>query len=254
MKLSVPIEIAGHKLRLDLRWRHERRYAAAHYFGIRFEQADVDRLLFERFVRVGDVLLDAGANIGLCSLEALRAGCASVHAFEPVPALLARLREIEAEDLIVHPQALSDRVGQVEFALSESHNQGSTCKTEVTAMFPEVFGAAPQIVAVPCTTIDASGLPHCHVWKIDVEGAEVDLLRGAAATLARDPPRVIIAEVYPDRLDEFRSLLAPTHPVCRRAFIERRGYGLALTDAAADHDQARWYRTSPMYVFEAAPA
>ncbi len=63
-------------------------------------------------IRVGDVVFDVGANIGLFALEAARAG-ATVHAFEPMPATFAALR------------ANSKRFGRSRAASPESSNESS---------------------------------------------------------------------------------------------------------------------------------
>lgn len=55
------VEIGGTNLRLDMRNSHERSYFAA--VGAR--TVSVDELIARKFVKPGDTILDAGANIGL---------------------------------------------------------------------------------------------------------------------------------------------------------------------------------------------
>ena len=74
---TLEIEIGGMMLPLNLAHRHERRYAAAHILSLQYPQSDIDKMLFKRFVRPGDTLLDAGANIGFTALEALAAAVPS---------------------------------------------------------------------------------------------------------------------------------------------------------------------------------
>lgn len=67
------------------------------------------------------------------------------------------------------------------------------------------------------TTIDqtiAAGYPVPQVMKIDVEGAEVRVIRGMERLLATNPPRVLYIEVHPeflplfgDSIEDLRTLL-----------------------------------------------
>lgn len=90
---------------------------------------------------------------------------------------------------------------------------------------------------------------NCDVWKLDVEGAEIDTLIGARKALAEYPPRAIIAEIFDPFLDEVRSMLQPTHPVQRRAAIRRDDYSLALIEPD-DFECEAYHQTSPMYLFQ----
>src|SRR5690606_23828973 len=65
-------------------------------------------------------------------------------------------------------------------------------------------------------------------WKLDIEGAESDAVRGAERTLKEGPPRIIIAELYDRFYDEFYSVIKQTHPYAYRAFISLDRYDLQL--------------------------
>jgi hypothetical protein len=79
------------------------------------------------------VAVDVGANVGLFSLALASCGFGSVHAFEPVPMNLVRLRgtlELNprlAALIETHPTALSDFDGTIEFAIFA--NSPETCKS-----------------------------------------------------------------------------------------------------------------------------
>src|SRR6185437_3917126 len=59
--------------------------------------------------------------------------------------------------------------------------------------------------AVRVTPLDALELPSCHLLKIDVEGWEADVLRGARATIARCRPIIYLEN---DRADQQAVLIA----------------------------------------------
>ncbi|MDR5797264.1 FkbM family methyltransferase [Caballeronia sp. LZ008] len=247
---TATFTLAGRNITFDLSNRHERAYAATLLMNVQYPQSDLDSYLFKRFVRPGDAVLDAGANIGFTALECLDAGARKIVAAEPVPELFRRLQMVAGGEIVAIDQAISDAPGSAEIIVSVTHNQGSSLKSEITEMFPSVFGDNPRKVTVELTTIDRLVEQHgsFDVWKLDIEGAEIDALRGANRTLAERPPRVIITELYGDFMQEFYDYIAPTHPFAYRAFIRRSDYGLALVDHRTPATD-EYHGNSPMYVF-----
>lgn len=241
---------AGRQITLHLQHRHERAYAAKLLMNVAYPQSDIDSMLFQRLVQPGDTVLDAGANIGFTALECLDAGAKLVVAVEAVPEIFQRLEHIAGGEIIAVGKALSDAPGTAEITISASHNQGSSLKDEISHMFPAVFGEAPRKVAVQLTTIDhlVQEFGHFDIWKLDIEGAEVDALLGAKMALSERPPKCIITELYGDFIDQFRSVISSTHPHAYRAFIRISDYSLVLlpADTAQSDD---YYATSPMFVF-----
>jgi len=101
-----------------------------------------------------------------------------VVAVEALPDLFKRLQLLQGPDLSPVNKAVSSTDGTAEFSVSQSHNQGSSLKPEIVAMFPDVFGKNVRKISVDLTTIDqlAQQFGHFDVWKLDVEGAEIDAL------------------------------------------------------------------------------
>jgi len=66
---------------------------------------------------------------------------------------------------------------------------------------------------------EGAGLDRLDVVKIDVEGAELDVLRGMRASLARLRPRVVVLEVKASVLAR-----AGVDPAALRAFLRAAGY------------------------------
>jgi FkbM family methyltransferase len=249
---EVELAVDGIALRFDCSQPHERRYLVRELFGLPYPQADVDSFLLRLLVRPGDVCLDAGANIGMTAIEMLRLGASRVLAFEPVPPLVARLRRINDRRLKVSNLALGRTAGSAEILLSASHNQGHTLKDGMTLRFPEVFGSEPQRLPVQVDSIDGLGKGRRSgsfgaVWKIDVEGAELDVIQGAARTLRRSPPRSIFCETY-DPPEPLLEALGKDW-LAYRAFIAREPYGLVLGPFGMQQDQDLHFDISPTFLF-----
>jgi FkbM family methyltransferase len=248
---TAVVKIGDIPLELQLKNIHERRYLDW-INGKFYPQAEIDRQLFQRFIKPGDRVLDAGANIGMTALECLAEGAANVLCIEPIPELAARIKKLESPNLSVIQAALSDRNGSLEIRRSVTHNQGSTYRPEVMAKFPKIFEGETQMLAVPAVTID--GLlksrrhPRFTVWKLDVEGAEADVLKGAEWALQNMPPRVIMAELFDFVLKEFIERISLTHPRWRRALLSKKTNKLVLLDHEPV-DMTGYHGGSPMYAF-----
>jgi FkbM family methyltransferase len=158
-----------------------------------------------RVVRPGAVVWDIGAHIGFFTiLASQRAGSSGhVHAFEPMPRNRERLEKTiqlnHAANVSVHGVAVSGTDG---FALLHAH--ATTAMWTLVAERGERDG-----VSVVCKTIDtlASDLGDPAVIKVDVEGAELDVLRGGLATIARSTPTLVVEFAVPELVGQARDLL-----------------------------------------------
>ena len=246
----LTVHLAGHRLELDLSFKHERAYAAKLMLNLRHPQSDLDEFLFRRFVKPGDTVLDAGANIGFSTWQILSAGASKVIALEPVPELFERLHQLNGGTVVAVNKALSSNSGKASMILSRAHNQGSSLNPIMVTLFPNVFAGTSQTIKVDLTTIDDIAIEYgpLDVWKLDVEGAEVAALRGATQTLKDAPPRAIIVELYPPFLEEFLSLATARYSFAYRALIRWDPYELVLAPLNAEIS-SEFYSSSPMYVF-----
>lgn len=153
----------------------------------------------------GAVFWDVGAHCGFFSLLASRlvGPRGRVVSFEPSSANRDRLNwAIEANrspNIEVLPNAVSAETGTAVIYSHEQSNAWSLLPGETTK-------AAGN---VPCTTLDdiSADLPHPTLIKLDVEGAEVDAVRGARRLLAAQGPSLIVEFHQPQKLSEARALL-----------------------------------------------
>ncbi|MDO8732937.1 MAG: FkbM family methyltransferase [Actinomycetota bacterium] len=133
---------------------------------------------------------DIGANVGEFTLLAAKASGdpSRLVAFEPNPyvrkALVANIRQNGFEDqVLVVPKAVGSQPGIAQLFVGSHESYYGKARVASTKARTK---ANDQIVEVPITTVDemvASGLPAPRYLKIDVEGHEVEVLRGASATL-----------------------------------------------------------------------
>jgi FkbM family methyltransferase len=161
--------------------------------------------MLRHLVRPGDVVYDAGANIGLYArylIQGLHAG--RVVAFEPMPDNRSLLSENVAlagigDRVTLLPMALADEDGSATFQVDDVQSASGTLD-KVTGGEPCVgrrnLGLGPRTAQVLCrrldTVIPERGLPVPDVIKIDVEGAEALLLRGAGRLLREHSPKLLI--------------------------------------------------------------
>ncbi|HUX33650.1 MAG TPA: FkbM family methyltransferase [Gemmatimonadaceae bacterium] len=155
---------------------------------------------FRAVLRPGDVALDVGANVGAYAiLFGLWVGDAGrVLAFEPAPDAMAGLcRHIDLNRLQhrVHAvqAAVTDTVGDAGFV-----SEGSQGTNHLRRGAGD---STTTVITVPTTTIDAvcaEQRVRPRLIKIDVEGAELAVLRGARQTIAgMDRDAGIFVEMHP---------------------------------------------------------
>lgn len=164
-----------------------------------------------QYVHPGMVVYDVGAHIGYMAhvLSRLVGPTGQVLAFEPDPANYAALQHNLAENRCQNVQsfhlAVSDQNGLAPFAHFESYSLvGHLAR-------PDTPGDA-TLLEVEMTSLDswvyARGYPAPGFLKIDVEGAEGQVLAGARRLLKEARP-VVVAELRANRKQAIVDLLAP---------------------------------------------
>lgn len=154
------------------------------YFHGEYEPAIT--ALFRGLVRPDTTVFDVGANAGYFSILAAELG-ASVHAFEPNPAvraLLSRSAALGSGQIEVVPAACSDHQGKMSLYLSGPENTGMSSLTVSTGRRVEVAVATLDEYAHRTQTTPT-------LIKIDVEGHEREVLAGAWSLLETARPTVI---------------------------------------------------------------
>ena len=162
-------------------------------------RGSLEKRVFLKLIGPGQVVCDAGANHGdFTALFAdLVGNKGEVHAFEPGPETFALLTETvgERKNCRLNQAALGEASGVAVLhqpgsddgqASLREHTQGSWVRSE------EVRHHECRVRTLDEYTL---GFQRLDFLKCDVEGAELLVLRGAQATLARFSP-VLFVEVY----------------------------------------------------------
>ncbi|MFN8124733.1 MAG: FkbM family methyltransferase [Thermoleophilia bacterium] len=191
--------------------------------------------LLGRLLRPGDVVLDAGAHIGIISMAIASAvPGVRVHAMEAFPGTADRLEANLAANgladrVTVHRAGIAPVSGPLRFASNAGFSAGA-------------HAGADGDVEVPGVTLDdwadAAGIDRLDLLKADVEGSELALLEGGSRTIARLRPAIVM-EVNPAalrRVDgrgprELWRLLTRHHP-----FVNWIGRGGALLPLRGEDD------------------
>lgn len=151
------------------------------------------KALAER-LRPGMVFYDGGANMGLFTLMAARlvGETGRVFSFEPEPEVAARLRENSRHNLFscvtVVEAALYSRTGKIGFSRASKLDSPDRGTGRVLDGGTEASGVGVQAIALDDFVADH---PEPDVLKLDVEGAEVEVLQGARRLLQRRRPAVV---------------------------------------------------------------
>jgi len=182
----------GLRLKVDVRWRGG--YDSLYYF--RTYEPSLTSLIRAALDEEGAAFIDVGANIGaFCFLAAdvLQRRGGRALAAEPLPQNLAFLEEsIAANGLAalieVAPVAVGDREGVLAL---EVMAPGDIANARPTT-WSQATSAGATIAEVPMTTLDhlTRDWRNVKFIKIDVEGAELFVLRGASGLLRRERPLV----------------------------------------------------------------
>lgn len=162
-----------------------------------FESAE--RQFVQRFLRPGMTVLDLGAHHGLYTLLAskLVGREGQVIAFEPSPRerkrLTAHIKLNGADNVRVEACALGAESGEADLFLADGGNDWCNSLRRPAE-------SAGQTVRVQVRRLDdvvsQLGLSRLDFLKLDVEGAELDALRGATRILGGVARPVVLAEVY----------------------------------------------------------
>jgi FkbM family methyltransferase len=142
-----------------------------------------------KFVRDGDTVVDVGGNHGLYTyhLSRLVGPAGRVHTFEPLPPNLRILRHTikvhNLENVTVHPEACGEGSKRTTFCVRLEHG------------VPELGGGrqGEEGLRFACDIVRLDDVirPRITFLKIDVEGAELLVLRGAERILRESHPVIL---------------------------------------------------------------
>jgi FkbM family methyltransferase len=205
-----------------------------------FKQHEPERALLPALCDPARVGLDIGAALGAYTWPLSRL-CASCIAFEPNPDQARYLRRALGRRSRVENLALSDQDGEVELVIPLGHGDDQAGLATI-APGPWLDGKPVRRVNVAMRTLDSLSLPAVGFIKLDVEGHELAVLRGARRLLARDRPTLLVE--LEERFGEgsiarLRDFVAPL--AYRGLYLDgKRLHAMADFDPALNQQMAHW--------------
>jgi FkbM family methyltransferase len=211
---GLKTRVSGFEVRLPTRYHK--------YFKPDYEQENI-RFLNET-LKKGMTVIDVGAHIGLLTtIMAQKVGTSGrVYSFEPTPSTFRLLQKtIEINDLasVVMPfqKAVSDTRGTTTFYITDivAHNSNSLANNKRTQ--GNDHGIEVDLISIGNLVQDFQ-IPRVDFIKIDAEGAELAVLKGAAVVIDAHKPKMLLA-LHPEAIRNFGDSLAEIWD-----FVKSKGY------------------------------
>jgi FkbM family methyltransferase len=187
------------------------------------------------YLNPGDIFYDIGANVGFFTVigAKLVGPSGQVYAFEPVSENAAAIRHNakinDFSKVTVLEKAVSSSTGKGELLLAE-YPGGHTLSTAGTP--PDLKGSVTVDLVSIDDLVEQQRLTPPTVVKIDVEGAEIDVLHGMSQTIKAFKP-AIVYEVDDRNKESFRRKGQELE-----AFMKSLGYQIVPLEAA--YPGTRW--------------
>ena len=162
--------------------------------------------VLRQMIKRGMTVMEVGANMGSHSVDMARA-CAPgpFFAFEPQPRLFqilcANLALNDVANAFAYPDAVGEAEGEAVVPLIDYAQSGNFGGIGLEA-------AGTRGWKVRVRTLDDMKLPTLHVLKVDVEGFEPQVIRGARETIGRCRPIIYIENDRRAQQQELISLIA----------------------------------------------
>ena len=176
-------------------------------------------------VKPGNVVFDIGGDAGYYSLLFARSTTASgkVYVFEPIPKAVQRIQENAKLNLFEHIEVIGTALGSKPgaFVLEQPFKDS---RINLHKQQP-----GPDDILVPVVRFDdlaaERSLPRADLVKIDVEGAEMEILRGMEIYVATHRPTFVI-ELHPHLRPHFGSSVEEVI-----SWLRNQDYTLTALDA-----------------------
>jgi spore maturation protein CgeB len=191
-----------------------------------FEEVErAERQFYLDFVRDGMVVFDVGAHVGELTLLFSRcAGSGQVHAFEAGRRSFERLSAVcrDRRNVLLHHVAVSDREGEIALHVYDDAHLAWSTQAERPLANYGIDVKPIAIERVPSITLDhycqRHDIAHIDLLKIDVEGAELQVLLGAKQLLAEQRIHCLTFEFGQTTFDMGNT------PDAIEDLLERNGY------------------------------
>jgi FkbM family methyltransferase len=240
---NLPIPVRTHSGLWCLAWQND---LGNHFLAGDFEEPEY--AFVQRFLKPGMTVLDIGANEGYYTVLASK--CVGprgrVIGFEPSPRerrhLQMNLRLNGCNNVRIEKLALGSAEGQVNLHVVEGSETGCN------SLRPPDIKGKTRAVQVDVTTVDLflhrNAIPPIDFIKMDIEGAELSALQGAAKLLGTVPRPLLLIEIFEIRTRPWGySARDLSKLICEAGYLLHTVVGngdLVPVDAAADFFDANF--------------
>jgi FkbM family methyltransferase len=186
---------------------------------------EAEMFFIDQFVKSRLASVDVGANSGLYSLYLSRK-FKKVYAFEPVPELYNTLLKSKLKNTQVFNIALSEKneEGILYIPISDKTNKN----TEASLVnYADKDNALVRKISVTCRTLDSFDITDLDFMKIDVEGHEIEVIKGSIETIKKYSPTLLVE--IEQRWQKNNSLISETFK-----YLKDLGYSGSEFDAQRD--------------------
>lgn len=176
--------------------------------------------LLSKWIKESDYVLDLGANIGYFTLimSKLVGDSGKVFSFEPsmdnFEILKKNIKVNNCNNVIIENMAVGNKNGEIKLYLSDNQSMHTLYENTISTN---------RSVTVPIIKLDdyynKKSINKINVIKMDVEGAELDTLRGMSNILTENKDVVLFVEFNPESIKKAGML-----PKDQLAFIDDLGF------------------------------
>jgi FkbM family methyltransferase len=222
------------------------------YIGNHIKQSgEWEEFLFEFYSQIltkDDICVDAGANLGFHAIQFAKL-CKKVYAFEPQPMVYNQLcANILFNDLndniIPYRVGLGETTDVKQMWKIENENFGNVynwggrgIEHDQSAFKSEEVREYDQIDIVSLDSID---IPHCELFKIDIQGYEWYAFQGAKNLIVKNKPTILL-ESNPNRSELDKQVLGMLSNIGYECYRYHMGAG---EDCILIHPESSKYEIS----------
>ncbi len=177
------------------------------YYKLRWDKNEKDFLKLFDIIHDDGIVLDIGANIGVMTAHfAKRLKYSEIYSFEPIPCNIKTLKRIvkffKLKNVNLYECALSNFEGEIDMILPIIDTAKKQGLSHVVKDI-NIINEEGEIFKVPCKQLDnvdelSNSIKRITAIKIDVEGHELSVLKGAVKLINKNSP-IIYCELWPGK-------------------------------------------------------
>jgi FkbM family methyltransferase len=154
--------------------------------------------VFEKYINKNSVVIECGCHIGVHTVK-IASLCKKIYGFEPMPntyqVLAKNIRLNGIQNAVLYKKGVADKPGMTKYAWSIKGNPGGSGLANNPIGIPSWCSPMNEDIPVELITIDSMDLDQLDFMKLDVEGYEPLVIKGAINTITKYKP-VIVMEIW----------------------------------------------------------